>query len=402
VLTASAYLSPRDVSVILHSFARIRYRDDKMLSTVVPVILKHLDSFSNRELTTILNSFKKLEFNKIHFLDLIVNQLMLNYPDWNEIDVPLMVNSLSYFKIFHEEFWRLISKFVNKNSNCLNSLGISLIIGGISRLDLRNEKILAPITRKILTDRLPFSHETLSVTVNGFCKLAWTPPHLMEYFESTVSTLLTTPEYHFDGQSLVTLLHALFCYRPVAELTETHFGIIANSIGRLELLEGWKPNSDQIEKIKTIQKILKMGEILKFIPKQTQLKPRGAEKKRRMPRWEYEVYRIIRDSMKLNVIRKNFKFRDYLHIFIKNQNYETLILCFGPFHYYSNSIRRTAPSLLLQRLYEIEHPNLKIIEIPFYVWNELKTDEDKLLFLYSKGRQALREPDSVETKSLIS
>jgi hypothetical protein len=61
---------------------------------------------------------------------------------------------------------------------------------------------------------------------------------------------------------------------------------------------------------------------------------------------------------------------------------EVCVLCLGPFQYYANSTKRTATSLLNRELV-----NRKSIEIPFFIWNELKTDQDKLMILYTQGRR---------------
>ena len=179
VIAQTPYLTPRDVSVIIHSFARIKYKDEKLLiRTILPSVLKYMDEFSVRELVSILAAFRKLEYTRLDCLDLIINQLVMKFPEWTAIDTPLIANSISWFRIFDQSIWRCIEKFCLKNRNELSPLGISLIVGSLGRLDMRNEKLLTVLSRQFIkggngndkSDDI-MKQESLSVLVNGFAKL---------------------------------------------------------------------------------------------------------------------------------------------------------------------------------------------------------------------------------------
>lgn len=58
----------------------------------------------------------------------------------------------------------------------------------------------------------------------------------------------------------------------------------------------------------------------------------------------------------------------------------------GPYGYYAGTTHRTAYSKMHQRILELE--GHVCIPVPYFEWAELKTDEDKMVYLWSLGRKA--------------
>merc|ERR1711920_1016793 len=64
----------------------------------------------------------------------------------------------------------------------------------------------------------------------------------------------------------------------------------------------------------------------------------------------------------------------------------------GPYGYYASTTHRTAYSKLHQRLLEME--GYTCITVPYYEWGEHKTDEDKMVYLWSMGRRIAAQAQS--------
>ena len=60
----------------------------------------------------------------------------------------------------------------------------------------------------------------------------------------------------------------------------------------------------------------------------------------------------------------------------------------GPFSFYAESRRLTAAAKLRQRL--LRRRNLQLLAIPYFEWRELRDRDEKLAYLFTKGREAVR------------
>ena len=422
IVSNSAYLTPRDVSVVVQSFARISYRDDKMLSSIVPVILKHAHEFSVRELVTILSSFRKLEIEKSRTIPascihLIVNEITIRASEWTAIDVPLIANSVAWFSIFENSVWKKIEKKTLSLIREISPLGLSLIVTSLAKLDFRNERILGAVSRAFTKPsessesarQEPMKQESLATLINGFGKLDWNPRGLSEYIESELIQILTSQvgASFFDTQSKILVLHALFAHR-FRYLEET---LTENQVAIFEILTDGvveskeELNSDQIEKLSQVVAILD-GRYSEIQTSAKRLKslvlPEGKGSSRypvKLPRWEYEVFRVLRDKMHAKV--KKIKIGNSGVVLIDSvDNGVVIVNCLGPFQHYLGSTKRTSASWIRKesiewKLRQEGRKDLKFIEIPFYLWNELKSDKDKIMFLMARGRQAANGEDQV-------
>ena len=400
VQAQSPFLTPRDVATIIHSFARIKWKDEKLLTFLTPSILKHIDTFSVREIVHILSAFRKLEYARLDCIDLLMNQLVLKYSDWNGVDVALIANAAGWFQIFDQNLvWKRVFKYTMKNSRELSPLGISLIIGAMAKLDLRNEHVLSRLARQLVSGHTQgiFKQESFAVLVHGFYKLDWTRDfRLNTFFEDQLIGLLSMEESFFDQQSLCMILHAMVGYRLLGEPNWSDLQLEIIRKGFTEGLEKFsKLSTDQYRRMDEVCLICSRNKSLppvvqrfrkEILRKQelASIKQRG----HKLPRWEYEVYRILKDKMEVPVMKKNRNGRTDIHIKPNLKiglNKEVCVLCLGPFQYYTDSTKRTSASRLNRALINTD----LVIEIPFFIWNELKTDQDKIMYLYSQGRRVL-------------
>ena len=109
----------------------------------------------------------------------------------------------------------------------------------------------------------------------------------------------------------------------------------------------------------------------------------------KLPRWEFELFRILKDKVGAAVYRRNDE-EGRTHILVRpakglENRTEVCVLCLGPFQYYANSTKRTAASELAEHTLRLR--GKQVMPVPFFIWNELKTDQDKLMYLFSKGRE---------------
>jgi hypothetical protein len=360
---------------------------------MLPSVLKHLDTFSVRELMDILSAFRKLEFTKLDCIDLLLNQLVLKAPEWNAVDVSLLANSLSWFRIFDENVWKKIEKFVLKNSRDFSPLGISLVVAALAKLDMRNERILACVAGLLIDGSFGgvMKQESFALLIHGFYKLSWDRNIELNLFVENQLNELLDSEY-FDLQSLSMVMHALFCYRLVNEPTLSDIQTRILTKGFESVQKNLQEKSLSFDQEKRFDEICFISQRWSGVDKQcraimrtlrTRFKERNTGHK--LPRWEYEVYRILRDKMGVSVGKKHRNGKTNIVIKSAATNEDVPVLCLGPFQYYANSTKRTASSLLAREL----AGGSTVLEIPYFVWNELKTDQDKIAYLFSQGRRAL-------------
>ena len=405
VVAQSPFLTPRDVATIVHSFARVKYRDDKVLQSITPSILKHLDSFSVREIVHIMSAFRKLEYSRLDCIDLLTNQLVLKASEWNAVDCALIANAAGWFRVFDHHLWTRIERHIIKHVSEFSPLGIGLVLGALAKLDMRNERILRLFARQLVggTGSGVVKQESFAIIVHSFYKLGWTRDYKLNVFlETQVRELLTQP--FFDPQSVCLVLHALFGYR-ISELTAAggltpvqreilNYGV--NAVLHPQT-EEWKPNIDQWARLDSLTAVLSewggddVKRLSKFLAKSDGRKDQPT-RGHKLPRWEYEVYRILKDKMEVNVKKRVRNGRTDIVVHPPGGGKAVVVICLGPFQYYANSTKRTTSSVLNRSIITSDR-NTQVLEIPFFIWNELKTDQDKIFYLYSRGRQVARGDD---------
>ena len=408
VVAQAPFLTPRDVATVVHSFARVKFRDVKTLAAMTPSILKHLDAFSVREIVHIMSAFRKLEYAKLDCIDLLINQLVLNFPEWNEVDCALIANAVGWFRVFDDSIWRQIYKFSLKHD--FEPLGLSLIVGAMAKLDKRYEPVLRRFSRQLINPQTQgvFKQESFAIIVHAFYKLGWTRDlRLNEFFQHELKHLLQEENF-FDFQSLGLVMHALFCYRVKdfeKGFTELETEILGSGVRKiLTVATEHKISIDQYRRLVALVKVAAAHslpddikedlDVLKRLMKKQEFNSRS-KRGHKLPRWEYEVYRILKDKMQIPVTKRVRDGRTDIFVKPVGGGEDVCVMCLGPFQYYTDSTKRTTASVLNQHLV-----GKKTMEIPFYIWNELKTDQDKILFLYSQGRRVAAAIDSEITSEI--
>ena len=99
--------------------------------------------------------------------------------------------------------------------------------------------------------------------------------------------------------------------------------------------------------------------------------------------WMAEVRRTLR-KMDIKVELKPLVDDQVLDIWMPVS--KAVVCPIGPYGYYAGTTHRTAYSKMHQRILELE--GHVCIPVPYFEWAELKTDEDKMVYLWSLGRKA--------------
>jgi len=417
VVSNSPFLTPRDVSVVIQSFARVGYKDTKMISAIVPSILKHATEFSVRELVTILSSFRKLELDKSSSqvfpsscINLLVNEISLRSSEWTPIDVPLIANSIAWFSVFDDHVWKKIGSKTLKMVQSISPLGLSLIVSSYAKVDKRDERVLAAISRvfirPITAHTEAMKQESLAVLINGFAKLDWNSKSLFEYIETELLEILRQigPNF-FDNQSKIMILHAFFAhrFRYLETVSETQVWMFESLVDSI-LASRDTLSSDQREKLTQIVATGNRFEEIRGSVRRIQtllVDSEGPKTFQKLARWEYEVFRILRDKMEVKVKKKRIANFSVMTFDSPQNNCLVVLNCLGPFQHYMGSTKRTSASWIRREVirWELERSlnrQVRFIELPFYIWNELKTDKDKIMFLMARGRQVANNEDSDE------
>ncbi|CEM28596.1 unnamed protein product [Vitrella brassicaformis CCMP3155] len=392
------FMTPTEFVVVLYAFARVRYRDERLVRTVSPYILKHIDAFTVRGLCLVLNAMRKLEVRRFDTIELCVQQLCLHMGECGIHELALSANALAFFYSYHTGFWLKLLKRLPYVATRASAQHVSMIVGAFARLDIRDGNALLLLARVACNRIDDFSQEMLAVTVNGFAKLDFNHPKLNRYFQSAADAYLDkalameSPEDQvsgrkhnvFDVQSLTLILHSCVCLTGApTKLIEKALTLLAP---HMDDINGFK-----LKKLKPVEVTLRLihPEFRAKLPRPLRDfldKIKEAEMKdvrEYGSRWAYEVAWTFK-QMGVEIERRIFADSYCMDFYLPQQ--KVVITCAGPFSYYLDTTHRTAFSKLQQRLLEAQ--GYKVFVLPYFEWNELATPEDRMRYLWALGRKA--------------
>ncbi|KAF4700359.1 hypothetical protein FOZ63_012377 [Perkinsus olseni] len=416
----SVHMGHRELTTCLLGFAKIRYRDPKLLQSISPAILKSISEFDTLELALLLGAYRRLEYRRIDQIELLMNE----NPQLRWSSEPFLVG---------------------------------LVLHGMAKVDLRHSGSLKTLSRAFTHHCRRYAElqrqETLAVGLNALARLDWRSRKMRLYAEQAVAARLRRAlqldnavdrtkgrdNDTFDMQSLSLLVQSLVSLAdelpPTSLLMDlfslastSTMGVMARRLhtkvgsnqvpaGQLAQLRVFK-NACQILKYCRPNAVEEMfqdsvfGEdIRQFF--EAALANTKAPTRRIRPRWANEIYWLLKDHMKVRVKSRSLVDNECMDILMhadprgvepgetmmdedtpgrakkhKRRRYEVVVECLGPYAFYADSTRRTSVSKLHQRLLELQ--GYVVMAIPYYEWRELKSLDDKLLYLYSLGRKVYK------------
>ena len=388
-----------------------------------PLILKHLGDFTVHGLATILAAFKKLEYRKLDTIHLIVNQFTLNKEKWTCHDISLATNAVSWFYIYQPEFWTLACERTcqTQGTDQFTPLGVALTVSSMARVDKRNLPALLVLARQFVhhcTNHL-CSQEVLAVALNGFAKLGWnfSPEAETDILTAVLKkahAALALPENDrllgrsndtFDVQALTLTLHALVgLWSESRQISQLRLDCVTALLALAAPLSSQRQSAVtgyQFRKLKQVNAILRGDdnwnfpslprELILFLDWVKRAECKGLGRRER-PRWANEAFLLLRDSLKARVSRSPCPYDPQAEqVVIKpvDGGSPVVLDCVGPFGYYADTTILTAASKLRHRLMRMQGSRPLII--PYFEWRELKSDDDKTVYLYSRGRQVSKD-----------
>ncbi|CAE7780146.1 ppsA [Symbiodinium sp. CCMP2456] len=400
VLMTGTLIGATDISLMFRAFARIKYRDARALDTLSPFILRHIDSFNTEELVLLLLAHKKLEYERTDNLHLLLNVLCQRKEEWTGKDVALISNAVAHFYIYRPRFWRLAAMSLNRLVWTMNPLELTILVSAMARVDRRDEQALIVIAKmcRRCAQRHLFSQETLATAMNAFAKLDFNNVKLAKAFEDAAVKKLDRalelgPQYRrsgslrdqdvFDLQALVLLFRTLVALvgtsDDVAEKLLTLLAWSKEELGDYQR-RVLKPTSIAFRRLHPVLfKSLSMEcrDALHTF-ETTQVKISTFES-----RWMREVRSTLR-KMDVSVELKPLIDDQVLDIWLPVS--KAVVCAVGPYGYYAGTTERTAYSKLHQRTLEME--GHVCMTVPYFEWADLKTEEDKMVYLWSLGRKS--------------
>jgi len=328
--------------------------------------------------------------------------------EWNCRDVAVMANAVAYFYLHSKSFWFHVSNALPKLVWDMNPLELSNLVAALARMDRRHPQTLLLIARmcqRCAINNL-FSQETLTTTLNAFVKLDFNAPRLLKALEIAAvekidRALEMGPNYRasslrgvdvFDVQGLVLLTNAFVCF----------VGTSDEIMEKLLTLISWSAReiSDyQARVLRTMIIALQVQheafyERLDADVKEvlTRIQKTPAQVRVHEARWQREVLKILK-KMDVYCELKSLVDDQVLDIYLTTS--KVVVCTVGPYSFYANTTHRTARSKLHQRL--LEMVGHKCIAVPYYEWAELRTEEDKMVYLWSMGRRAVAIQPGTET-----
>ena len=414
VLMTGTLIGATDISLMFRAFARIKYRDTRALDTLSPFILRHIDSFHTEELVLLLLAHKKLEYERTDNLHLLLNAICQRKAEWTGKDVALTSNAVAHFYIYRPRFWRLAAISLMRLVWTMNPLELTILVSAMARVDRRDEQALIMIAKmcRRCAQRHLFSQETLATAMNAFAKLDFNNVKLAKAFEDAAIKKLDRaiemgPQYRrsgslrdqdvFDLQALVLLFRTLVALVGTSDdVAEKLLTLLAWSKDELSDYQRrvLKPTSVAFRRLHPLllkHLSLECRDALHTF-ETTQVKIGTFES-----RWMREVRGTLR-KMDVAVELKPLIDDQVLDIWLPVS--KAVVCAVGPYGYYAGTTDRTAYSKLHQRTLEME--GYVCMTVPYFEWAELKTEEDKMVYLWSLGRKSAGKGKKGKTSSEVS
>ncbi|CAJ1418586.1 unnamed protein product [Effrenium voratum] len=411
VLMTGTLASANDVSLIFRAFARIKYRDVKALDTLSPFILRHIDSFPTQELVLILSAHKKLEYERTDNIHLLLSVICQRGEEWTGLHLALTSNAVAHFYIYRPRFWRLAGMSLIKLLWTMSPLELTILVAAMARVDRRDEKALLLIAKMCCRfgQRHLFNQVTLATTLNAFAKLDFNHARLSKALEDAVVAKLKAalelgPDYRkslnlreldlFDMQALVLLFRSMVVVvgtsDEVAEMlltllawSQNEFTTYQRRVLKTSAIAFRRLHPDLSRRLSRENR-----EALQFFEKTQaeRLKELGisvVKVNTTESRWMVEVKQTLR-KMDITVELKPLIDDQVLDMYLPVS--KAVVCAVGPYSYYAGTTNRTAYSKLHQKVLELE--GYTCMPVPYFEWSELKTEEDKMVYLWSLGRKA--------------
>ncbi|KAF4665673.1 hypothetical protein FOL47_004475 [Perkinsus chesapeaki] len=425
----SVHMGHRELTTCLLGFAKIRYRDPKLLQSISPAILRNISEFDTLELALLLGAYRRLEYRRIDQIELLMNE----NPQLRWGSEPFLVG---------------------------------LVLHGMAKVDLRHSGSLKILSRAFTRHCRRYAdvqrQETLAVGLNSLARLDWRSRKMRMYAEEAVATRLRRSleledvnartkgreNDTFDMQSLSLLAQSMISLADELPSTsavlkdlfslasKSSMGIMARKLHNKEVNSNQVPAGQlaQLRVFKNACQILKYskpGVVEEMYNDDTfgndiraffgaVMANSKSPTRRIRPRWANEIYWLLKDHMKVGVKSRSLVDNECMDILMhadprgvepaemsrpddddgmmnkkksnkkeKQHKQEVVVECLGPYAFYADSTRRTSVSKLHQRLLELQ--GYVVMAIPYYEWRELKSLDDKLLYLYSLGRKVYRK-----------
>eukprot|EP00375_Theileria_parva_P003988 XP_766675.1 hypothetical protein [Theileria parva strain Muguga] len=236
--------------------------------------------------------------------------------------------------MYHIKFWNSLYKLILIRNSQIDPLQASLLISSVAKLDIRNVLMLRLLKRRLrpAIEKNELSPELVSLVLHSLTKLDFEAKH---FYNSCYNSF-----HHFilqdkvDLQGIVLYLYTSICIlEPNLQMVERCLNTLNKS---RESLKSYK-----ILKLKYIIDHLQhkhqnfindLNEDLQFFIKF--IKDQKIKQSKKMPRWCYEMSLILKDCGVKH--EKNIYF-DYLRADIYIKDFNFVILCAGPYSYYTKS-----------------------------------------------------------------
>lgn len=329
---------------------------------------------------------------------------------------------------------------------------LTLLISALARLDWRDARCLLKLARLCERGNEEFSTTKLTTVYGALCKLDFAAAKLFSTFEARIKTQVAAQvreestvqgfseeetncpksekeeEFNFfphsddvvtkettvpstsvsrplDVQAQIVFLFSFVCFTKGASRDP---GLVRDLVWLVSRRAKYL-RKDTSEKIAMVYHFLSLQESLKSefetelsllssLLQGYQKKHQEGEKLRDRDtpgcaRWTREVFRLLTEKLRVSVSHHAplpFVSADVCAlkglVGSLSLSGKTAVFCLGAYSYYANTTQRTSFSKLKTKL--LEEAGYAVLHVPYYEWAELRLDEDKALYMVSKGREA--------------
>ncbi|CRH02493.1 RAP protein, putative [Plasmodium relictum] len=394
---------PLHLCLVISSFARLDIREGNILLCMSKSAKKLAKEFSPNNLSLVIHSFAKLKFHHPKFYN-----YMYQYVH-KHLDKQLLINgynakssSIHFSKTSEEEVKEKDKDISFENNRNFNNLNINITSGinknindklkpseRSSNNNLINQNMYNSCVNdqnknkdRIFKEKDIIIHSETQKKNGNYDKVD--EENINNASNGNLEKLVKKDSL-FDLQSLVLLLFSCVCLINCTQqmiLKLTYLIIPHKDYLGDHKVDKLKYVSDYLQYVfpSTFEKFPKeIKDFYKFIDNY-EIK---RKKLKYCPRWINELSRIL---MKINVDHLKNIYINNICADIMLTDSNVIIKCLGPYSYYVNSLVSTSISDLKIKI--LEKKKYKVITLSYHDWNNLNDYEEKINFLYAFGRNA--------------
>lgn len=164
-------MQPTDMSIVLHSFARLRYRDRAMMMRIAEASPPILGQFTAADITHFLAAFARLDVHHRLIFNLFAREIARKLHDFTAAQLGELVYAYARLGMKHDLLLDVLKKRIAEVVKALKPWHLAMIVNGFARLGVSDERFFTVIASEICKNISDFSGRPLALVANAYARL---------------------------------------------------------------------------------------------------------------------------------------------------------------------------------------------------------------------------------------